>query len=255
MLLVISPAKTLDFNQKATTSLFSENDFLPQAEKLVKVLKKYSAPYLMNLMGISEKLARENQERFSVWKRPFDLENAKQALLAFKGDVYLGLDAETLSENELTYAQDHLRILSGLYGVLRPLDLIQPYRLEMGTKINTPSLKDLYTFWGGKLTQSISKALAAQGDTVLINLASNEYFKSVNKKNLKASIVTPIFKDFSKGEYKQISFFAKKARGLMSRFILQNRLENPEDLKHFNAEGYFFSEKESSTNQFIFLRG
>lgn len=255
MLIIISPAKTLDFNQKATTSLFSESDFLPQAEKLVKVLKKYSAPDLMNLMGISDKLARENQERFSAWKRPFDMDNAKQALLAFKGDVYLGLDAESLSENELAYTQDHLRILSGLYGVLRPMDLIQPYRLEMGTKINLPTLKDLYTFWGDKLTRSINKALTAQGDSVLINLASNEYFKSLNKKVLQASIFTPVFKDFSNGEYKQISFFAKKARGLMSRFILQNRLENPEDLKHFNAEGYFFNETESSTNQFIFLRG
>lgn len=255
MLLVISPSKTLDFEQKAVTSHFSSNDFLPQAEKLVKVLKKYNSQDLMKLMGISDKLARLNQERFASWSRPFDTENAKQALLAFKGDVYAGLDAESLNEKELLYAQDHLRILSGLYGVLRPLDLIQPYRLEMGTKLNTPSLKDLYSFWGDKLTDTVNEALSSQGDSILINLASNEYFKSLNKKKLKATIITPIFKDFSNSEYKMISFFAKKARGLMSRFILKNELKQPDELKHFISEGYFFSEAESSAYQFVFLRG
>ena len=255
MLLVISPSKTLDFEQKAVTSHFSNNDFLPQAEKLVKVLKKYNSQDLMKLMGISDKLARLNQERFASWSHPFDTENAKQALLAFKGDVYTGLNAESLNEKELLYAQDHLRILSGLYGVLRPLDLIQPYRLEMGTKLNTPSLKDLYSFWGDKLTDTVNEALSSQGDSILINLASNEYFKSLNKKKLKATIITPIFKDFSNSEYKMISFFAKKARGLMSRFILKNELKQPDELKHFISEGYFFSEAESSANQFVFLRG
>lgn len=255
MLLVISPAKTLDFEQKAQTAHFTENDFLLQAKKLVKVLKKYSSKDLEKLMGISDKLAHLNQERFATWKLPFDAENAKQALLAFKGDVFIGLDAETLNEKELLYTQNHLRILSGLYGVLRPLDLIQPYRLEMGTKLNTASFNDLYAFWGDKLTSNINKALADQGDNILINLASNEYFKSLNKKKLKAEIITPVFKDFKNGEYKMISFFAKKARGLMSRFILQNELKKPEELKHFDAEGYYFSEAKSSTNEYVFLRG
>lgn len=255
MLIVISPAKTLDFEQKANTPHFSNADFLPQSEKLIKTLKKFKAEDLVSLMGISDKLAHLNQERFATWKRPFDMENAKQALLAFKGDVYTGLDAESLNEKELLYTQDHLRILSGLYGVLRPLDLIQPYRLEMGTKLNTASFKGLYNFWGEKLTKNINKALAEQGDNILINLASNEYFKSLNKKKLKAEIITPVFKDFKNGEYKMISFFAKKARGLMSRFILKNEFKKPEDLKLFDAEGYYFSEEKSSTNQLVFLRG
>ncbi|MDA3904900.1 MAG: peroxide stress protein YaaA [Bacteroidales bacterium] len=255
MLIIISPAKTLDFEQKANTSHISDCDLLPQAAKLIKVLKKCNSEDLMKLMGISNKLGHLNQERFASWSRPFNIENAKQALLAFKGDVYTGLYAETFSEKELQYSQTHLRILSGLYGVLRPLDLIQPYRLEMGTKLRTDTFTSLYDFWGDKLTNKINLALKAQGDKILINLASNEYFKALNKKKLKGNIITPVFKDFSNGEYKIISFFAKKARGLMSRFILQNELKKPEELKHFDAEGYFFSEAESSTNQLIFLRG
>jgi len=255
MLIVISPAKTLDFEQKANTLHFSNNAFLPEAEKLIGELKNYSADDLIKLMGISPKLAHLNQQRFAIWKRPFDIENAKQALLAFKGDVYTGLDAESLNQNELLYTQDHLRILSGLYGVLRPLDLIQPYRLEMGTKLNTTSFQGLYKYWGDKLTHNMNEALANQGDNILINLASNEYFKALNKKKLEAEIITPVFKDFKNGKYKTISFFAKKARGLMSRFILKNELKKPEDLIHFDADGYYFSEAESSTNQLVFLRG
>lgn len=255
MLIVISPAKTLDFEQKANTSHYSNNDFLPEAEKLIRELKNYSTDDLVKLMGISFKLAHLNFERFATWKQPFDTENAKQALLAFKGDVFTGLDAESFNEKEMLYTQDHLRILSGLYGVLRPLDLIQPYRLEMGTKLNTNSYKGLYKYWGDKLTKNVNEALAAQGDDVLINLASNEYFKSLNKKKLVAEIITPVFKDYKNGEYKMISFFAKKARGLMSRFILKNELKKPDELKHFDRDGYYFSEAESSTNQFVFLRG
>lgn len=254
MLIVISPAKTLDFEQKAHTKHFTENDFLPKAAKLVKALKKYKASDLKDLMRISDALATLNEDRFKTWSRPFNLDNAKQALLAFKGDVYTGLDADTLSEDELLYTQDHLRILSGLYGILRPLDLIQPYRLEMGTKLKTQDFNNLYEFWGDKLTTKINLALEDQGDNILINLASNEYFKALNKKKLKAEIITPVFKDFSNGEYKMISFFAKKARGLMSRFILENKLTNPEDLKHFESDGYFYSETESTSNQFVFLR-
>ena len=255
MLIVISPAKTLDFENKPSSLHYSTNDFLSEAEKLSKELKNYTADDLIKLMGISSKLAYLNYERFATWKRPFNIENAKQALLAFKGDVYIGLDAETLNEKELLYTQDHLRILSGLYGVLRPLDLIQPYRLEMGTKLNTNSFQGLYKYWGDKLTQNINKALIAQSDDVLINLASNEYFKALNKSKLNAKIITPVFKDFKNGEYKTISFYAKKARGLMSRFILKNQLKNPEELKHFETNGYYFSEAESNANQLVFLRG
>lgn len=255
MLIIISPAKTLDFEQKNHTSIFSENDFLPEAERLIKKLKKFRPNRLVELMEISPKLAQINHERFLNWSVPFDLNNAKQAILAFKGDVYIGLDVNTLNEKELLFAQEHLRILSGLYGVLRPLDLIQAYRLEMGTKWTTASFKNLYSFWGDKLTKNINNAILNQGDKSLINLASNEYFKALNKKKLKAEIITPIFKDFSNGEYKTISIFAKKARGLMSRFIIQNELKKPEELKLFNSEGYYYSEAESSTNQLVFLRG
>ncbi len=255
MLIVISPAKTLDFEQKAPINQFSENDFLTSSEKLINKLKKYSAKDLAKLMSISDELAHMNQERFANWSLPFTTENAKQALFAFKGDVYVGLDAYSLSEKEILYAQDHLRILSGLYGVLRPLDLMQAYRLEMGTKLKIRRDNNLYEFWGESLTTKINESLKAQGDSILINLASNEYFKSIDKKKLKAEIITPVFKDFKNGEYKMISFFAKKARGLMSRFILKNELTKVDDLKHFEAEGYFYSEAESNSNQLVFLRG
>lgn len=255
MLIVISPAKTLDFEQKAPTYLFSDNDFLTSSEQLINKLKKHSAKDLSKLMNISDDLARVNQERYANWSLPFTKENAKQALFAFKGDVYVGLDATSLNKKEILYAQDHLRILSGLYGVLRPLDLMQPYRLEMGTKLKIRRANNLYEFWGDSISQKINESLKAQGDSILINLASNEYFKSLDKKKLKAEIITPVFKDFKNGEYKMISFFAKKARGLMSRFILKNEITKVDDLKHFEEEGYFYSEAESTTNQFVFLRG
>ena len=255
MLIVISPAKTLDFEQKALTRHYSDNEFLPSAEKLVKEMKRFSSKKLKGLMGVSDNIAELNRIRFETWSRPFDLNNAKQALLAFKGDVYLGLDAESLSDEELLYSQQHLRILSGLYGLLKPLDLIQPYRLEMGTKLKTSKFASLYDFWGDKLTKKVNEDLLSQGDNVLINLASNEYFKALDKKKLKAEIISPVFKDFKDGKYKTISFFAKKARGLMSRFILENRLQRPDELKLFKEDGYYFSESESSINQFVFLRG
>ncbi|MBN2236025.1 MAG: peroxide stress protein YaaA [Bacteroidales bacterium] len=255
MLIVISPAKTLDFEQKAKTTFFSENVFFKEAQKLNNILKKFKTNELVQLMGISQKLAELNKERFATWKLPFTSENAKQALLAFKGDVYTGLDADSLSEETLQYTQKHLRILSGLYGVLRPLDLMQPYRLEMGTALKTSKFDGLYNFWGDKLTKNMNQALKDQGDDILINLASNEYFKALNKKTLKAQIITPVFKDFSNGEYKMISFFAKKARGLMSRYILENELSHPEDLKHFTSDGYAYNDLQSSTNQLVFLRG
>ena len=193
---------------------------------------------LGKLMGISPKLADLNAHRYHAWSLPFTSRNAKQAALAFKGDVYTGLDADTLSAADLKYAQKHLRILSGLHGVLRPLDLMQPYRLEMGTKLKTNRGGDLYAFWNGRINAALTTALKKQKDNILVNLASNEYFKSVKAAELDARIVAPVFKERKNGEYKLISFFAKKARGLMSRYIIRNRLDNPEDLKGFDLEGY-----------------
>ena len=205
-------------------------------------------------MGISPKLSQLNFERFVNWQLPFNMENAKQAILAFTGDVYTGIDASTLNETELQTAQTDLRILSGLYGVLKPLDLIQAYRLEMGKKLQTPKGKNLYEFWGDKITNEINKTLKEKEDKYLINLASNEYFKSVNKKEVKAEIITPVFKDLKNGQYKVISFFAKKARGLMTRFIIQNQITDPEYLKAFNSDGYVFNPHLSKNQELVFTR-
>lgn len=255
MILLISPAKTLDFEQKANTAIHSENAFLPEAEKLIKKLKQIKAAELSELMGISQKLAQLNFERFQNWSLPFNENNAKQSVFAFRGEVYTGLNADTLSEKNILFAQEHLRILSGLYGVLRPLDLIQPYRLEMGTLWKTKNFGSLYEYWGEKLTKNINAVLAAQKNNFLINLASNEYFKAINTKKIKAEIISPVFKDFSHGEYKIVSVFAKKARGLMSRFIIDHEIQKPDELKLFDSDGYYFSEAESKKNQLVYLRG
>jgi hypothetical protein len=204
-------------------------------------------------MKLSDKLAGLNVARYESWAPPFTLANAKQAVLAFKGDVYTGLDAETLDEDGLAFAQNHLRILSGLYGVLKPLDLMQAYRLEMGTKLANPAGKDLYAFWGDDIQDSL-KAEPALEDNVLINLASNEYFKAVKAKTLAARIITPVFKDWKNGQYKMISFYAKKARGLMSRYIIDHRLNEPEQIKAFDYEGYRFSEEMSKGDEWVFIR-
>ena len=205
-------------------------------------------------MKISDKLGTLNYLRFNEWKPPFNLNNAKQALLAFKGDVYTGIEAETFSNQDLKFAQKHLRILSGLYGVLKPLDLMQAYRLEMGTQFENKQGKDLYEFWGGKLTDQVNKDLKAAKSKVLINLASNEYFKSLQAEDIDAEIIVPVFKDFKNGKYKIISFYAKKARGLMSAYIIKNRLKKPEDIKAFDVDGYKYSKSESSGNNWVFLR-
>ena len=207
-----------------------------------------------SLMKISDKLGTLNYLRFNEWKPPFNLNNAKQALLAFKGDVYTGIEAETFSNQDLKFAQKHLRILSGLYGVLKPLDLMQAYRLEMGTQFENKQGKDLYEFWGGKLTDQVNKDLKAAKSKVLINLASNEYFKSLQAEDIDAEIIVPVFKDFKNGKYKIISFYAKKARGLMSAYIIKNRLKKPEDIKAFDVDGYKYSKSESSGNNWVFLR-
>jgi hypothetical protein len=253
MLMVISPAKTLDFDTAPVTKEFSQPRFLDQSETLIKQLRKMSTADIASLMKLSDKLAGLNAARFESWQTPFDLDNAKQAVLAFKGDVYTGLDAETLDQKGFKFAQKHLRILSGLYGVLKPLDLIQPYRLEMGTKLENKAGKDLYAFWGSTLRESLQQD-EALADEVLINLASNEYFKAVEAKKLKARIITPIFKDWKNGQYKMISFYAKKARGLMSRYIIDHKLEKPEAIKQFDYDGYRFSEEMSKGDDWVFIR-
>ncbi|MDE5420665.1 peroxide stress protein YaaA [Ancylomarina sp. DW003] len=254
MLILISPAKSLDFETKSTTKNFSEASFLKDSQTLIKKLRKLSTDEIADFMGISPKLAQLNFERFLSWQLPFNLDNAKQAVLAFKGDVYTGLDAYSLSEKELQTAQMDLRILSGLYGVLRPLDLIQAYRLEMGKKLQTKKGDNLYEFWGDKITKEINKTLKEKDGKFLINLASNEYFKSVNKKKIKAEVITPVFKDLKNGQYKVISFFAKKARGLMTRFIIQNEITDPEHLKAFDSDGYIFNPQLSKNTELVFTR-
>ncbi|RIH66752.1 peroxide stress protein YaaA [Mariniphaga sediminis] len=255
MLIVISPAKSLDFESKPTTSEYTTPEFLNESEKLVARLKKMKPEKISKLMGISASLGNLNYERFQTWHLPFTPENAKQAVLAFNGDVYVGLNAPSLSEEKLHLSQQKLRILSGLYGVLKPLDLIQPYRLEMGTKFGAGKAKDLYSFWSKKITPKVQEAINESGSKILVNLASNEYYKSIDPKKLEAEIVTPAFKDMKNGEYKMISFFAKKARGLMSRFILENNIDNADDLQAFDYEGYHFNPRLSRPGQPVFTRG
>ena len=254
MLTVISPAKTLDFESPLPTEAFSQPDFLKQSKQLINELRALSPDDISKLMKISPALGELNYERFMNWRAPFSPDNARPAVLAFKGDVYQGLDAQAFGKRDFNYAQKHLRILSGLYGLLRPLDLIQPYRLEMGTRFENSKGKDLYTFWDEQITNAINTALEDAKTTTLVNLASNEYFKAVKKKSLEADIVTPVFKDQKNGQYKIISFYAKKARGLMSAYIVKNRVKTLEDLKAFDWEGYQYQPSQSSANELIFTR-
>ncbi|MEH6560995.1 MAG: peroxide stress protein YaaA [Marinobacter sp.] len=253
MLMVISPAKTLDYESPLATETFTKPDFLDDACELIDQLKELEPHQVSNLMSISDKLGQLNAERFQSWHTPFSAKNARQAVLAFKGDVYTGLGAESFGEQDFSFAQAHLRMLSGLYGILKPLDLMQPYRLEMGTKFENKRGKDLYAFWGDRLTQEINRLLK-NDDGVLVNLASNEYFKSLKKKDLEGQLITPQFKDWKNGQYKIISFYAKKARGLMCRYAILNRITNANDLKNFNLDGYYFSEDQSDKNNWVFLR-
>ena len=255
MLIIISPAKTLDYETPPVTSKWTKPEFLDFSQQLINNLRNYSALDLAELMKLSMKLAELNFDRYHDWSIPFTVRNAKQAVLAMKGDVYSGLDAETLNEEEFKFAQNHLRILSGLYGLMKPLDLMQPYRLEMGTRLPNEQGKDLYAFWGTRITESVNLALNAQGDDVLINLASNEYFKSVKPKLLDGRIITPQFKEMKNGSYKMIGVYAKKARGQMSRFIIENRLDDPERIKDFAADGYRFNEGLSKGDLWVFSRG
>ncbi len=251
MLIVISPAKTLDFDTAPVTKAYTQARFLTESQQLIADLKKLSVSEVASLMKLSDKLAGLNMARFQTWSIPFDLSNAKQAVLAFKGDVYTGLDADTLDKAGFDFMQQHIRILSGLYGVLRPLDLVQAYRLEMGTKFANVKGNDLYQFWGSQLRESIETELS---DGILINLASNEYFKALQAKNLNARIITPIFKDWKNGQYKIISFYAKKARGLMTRYINDHKIDKPETIQQFDIDGYRFSPEMSEGDDWVFIR-
>ncbi|TVZ57073.1 hypothetical protein OD91_2379 [Lutibacter sp. Hel_I_33_5] len=252
MKIIISPAKSLDFETKANTSLHTQPQFLDQSEKLNKKLKTLSRKKLGDLMSISSALAELNYERNQTWQPPFNLDNAKQAIYAFTGEVFRGIDVTTLSEEKLPLLQNNLRILSGLYGLLKPLDLIQPYRLEMGTRIKVGRKDNLYKFWGDELANTLNSEI--EDDELLVNLASSEYFKAVNQKVLKVSMITPVFKDFKNGQYKTIMTFAKKARGLMVRYIIDNNIKTIEDLKGFNVDKYGFSESMSSETELVFTR-
>ena len=254
MLTVISPAKSLDFERPIPSTKTTKPRFLKQSQQIIDQIKRLAPQDIAGLMRLSDKLAVLNYDRFQAFQTPFTKKNARSAVFAFRGDVYQGLDADSMSTEDLSFAQDHLRILSGLYGVLRPLDLVQAYRLEMGTKFNSPLGKNLYDFWENSLKQSIEKELAKSDSPVLVNLASNEYFKALKAKQLSYEIVTPIFKDFKNGQYKVISFFAKKARGLMSRYIIQNKIDQPEALKDFRLGGYKISKRLSSDKEYVFTR-
>lgn len=254
MLILISPAKTLDYQSPLATTRYTQPELLEHSQQLIGIARKLTAPQIGKLMSISDKLADLNATRFHDWHPDFTPQNARQAILAFKGDVYTGLQAETFSEADFDFAQQHLRMLSGLYGVLRPLDLMQPYRLEMGIKLENPQGKDLYHFWGDIITDKLNQSLQAQGDDIIINLASDEYFKSVKPKKLQGRLIKPVFLDEKNGKFKVISFYAKKARGLMSRYIIENRLTRPEQLQAFNSEGYFFDGAASEKGELVFKR-
>lgn len=255
MIIVLSPAKSLDFESPLKTDKNSQPRFTDESEKLVSILKKKSVRQLKSMMNISEDLAQLNADRFQSWKLPLKPPAARPAVFAFTGDVYQGLEAKQFTEKQLDFAQDHLRILSGLYGVLRPLDLMLPYRLEMGTKLKvTPKKDNLYKFWDNSLTEQINKDLEASNSKALINLASNEYFKALNSKLINQPVITPEFKDYKNGEYKMIGFFAKRARGLMAAHIVRKKLTDPEKLKTFASEGYTYNDKLSKGNKWVFTR-
>ena len=255
MLIVISPAKTLDFDAPAPTRECTRPVFLDEARELVNRLKKMPSGDLAKLMGVSAKIAELNHGRYRDWKTPFTIANAKQAVWAFRGDVYTGLGADSLDREDVKFAQAHLRMLSGLYGVLRPLDLIQAYRLEMGTRFAPRGGDSLYQFWGDKITDRLARDLKRAGSPVLVNLASREYFKSVNADRLGAPVVTPVFKERRNGSYKVISFVAKRARGAMSRYIVKRRLSDPADIRKFREGGYRYSRQLSDDANWVFTRG
>lgn len=250
MIIIISPAKTLDYSSP-NFKKFSNPEFTSDINSLVGVMKKKSAKEIAELMSVSENLAILNEERYKTFQKDFTLKNSKQALLAFKGDVYTKIDIENYTEDEFDFAQDHLRILSGLYGLLKPLDLIQPYRLEMGTRLVTKKGKNLYEYWGSKIAKAINAV--AEGSPI-VNLASQEYFKAVDLKALKSPVINIQFKEYRDGKYKVVGLFAKQARGMMTDFAIKNKLTDPEKLKTFNREGYEFSDSLSTDQDWVFVR-
>jgi cytoplasmic iron level regulating protein YaaA (DUF328/UPF0246 family) len=254
MLMVISPAKTLDYETPPATARFTQPAHLKHSSLLIEQLRELTPAQIGSLMSLSDKLAGLNAARFSSWTPDFNPSNAKQALLAFKGDVYTGLHADDFSEADFDHAQQRLRMLSGLYGLLRPLDLMQPYRLEMGTKLANPRGKNLYEFWGERISGYLNQALLEQGDNVLLNLASNEYFSAVKLKALNARVINTEFKDLKNGQYKIISFYAKKARGMMARYVIKERINDPVGLKDFNYQGYRYHAEQSKPDSLVFLR-
>lgn len=254
MLLVLSPSKTLDFESKPRIATHSLPDMLKESQALVKELRAYTPKKLSVLMGISDKLAALNARRYKDFSTPFTLANAKQALLAFKGDVYEPIEVESYGRDEFAFAQEHVHILSGLYGLLKPLDLIQPYRLEMGTRLKNPRGKDLYAFWGGRITQAVNKTLAGHKRKVLLNLASEEYFSAVQPDKLEGQLIHIVFKENQKGKLKIIGLFAKKARGMMANYIIRNHIDDADALKAFHDGGYHFEKSLSSPDKWVFVR-
>ncbi|MEK8084992.1 peroxide stress protein YaaA [Aquabacterium sp. A3] len=254
MLFLLSPAKSLDYDTAPTTQRHTLPQFIDESSALIEVIKPYTPAQIASLMDLSDALATLNVARYAAWSRKFSARNSKQAVLAFNGDVYEGLDANSLGPDDLDWAQDHLRILSGLYGLLRPLDWMQPYRLEMGTKLANPRGKDLYAWWGDTLAQHLNQELTQQGDDVIVNLASQEYFKAVKRKALKARVVECVFEDWKAGQWKVISFHAKRARGLMARHAIVRRARTPEDLLSFSAEGYAHDVQASEADRLVFRR-
>ena len=254
MLIVISPAKTLDYETPPHTRKKTQPEFLERSAELVEDMRKLDPADIRGLMEISDDLANLNHQRYMNWGTPFTLRNAKQSVLAFKGDVYTGLEAETMDEEDLGWAQQHLRILSGLYGVLRPLDLMQPYRLEMGLRFANSGGRNLYEFWGYDITSNLNAQRKRTGSEVLVNLASNDDYQAVKPRRLKAEVITPVFKDSRNGKYAVISFFAKKARGQMARAIIDHRLDNVNGIRKFNIDGYRYNKGESSAREWVFTR-
>ena len=254
MIILLSPAKSLDFDSPPTVAKTTRPDFLDQSVILIERLRGFSPAELASLMEISDPLAALNVARYAAWRNPCPRGQGKQALLAFNGDVYEGLDARSLSADDLLFAQTHLRILSGLYGVLRPLDLIQPYRLEMGSRLDNLRGKDLYAFWGDRITEALDTALRKVKSTAVVNLASMEYFKAVRARKLSVPVIQPVFEDWSAGRYKVVSFYAKRARGLMARFAVCRRIVDPSDLKSFAEEGYVFDGAASDEVRWLFRR-
>ena len=254
MLTIISPAKTLDFESPAPTDDFSQPAHLTQSRKLNRRLRELSSSDISSLMKVSNNIADLNVERNRRWKTPFTPDNAKQALFAFRGDVYIGLDADSMTSENIQFAQNHLRVLSGLYGLLRPLDLMQAYRLEMGSRLKTDQGNNLYQFWDMRITKALNSELKQMESRVLINLASIEYYKSVKSKSIRGQIVTPVFKDYHQDRYQVIGFFAKKARGLMARYIIDEEITQVEALRQFNGEGYSYNSSLSSEEEWVFTR-